>query len=338
MDGALSRRAVLGFSLAGAGTLTLHGSPRVARAQGTIGRESADGLDRIKQTYLRETQRAGGTWYSLITALGADGAMVRVVEERIDQVVAGYSVQKMAVALAVMDKVDHGELSLDQRQLLTADTVASGSGIYQLQTVYGDELTLANVLVAMLLMSDNTAVRLCGKLVSGPEINAILAGKGFPQTQVEPLPGNSHRFFLGNTTAREMHDLWLRLANQKLLSAQSTQFLLGITRWVNGYMDGVRRNMSSDERSRVAIKYGALGDSRHETGVIFDTTGAPALVFTLFNTGLGGTDNFGATNPGVQAEAVLGRVMLDVVDSSGDPPSPIHAPVRKFSPSAEAPA
>jgi beta-lactamase class A len=321
--------------VAGAAAMTLGVGATTAAAADD---ETADPHHRIRETYLRETRRAGGTWYSLVTAVGAGGPMVPVVDERIDQVVPGYSVQKMAVALAVMDKVDRGELSLDQRQVLDANTILGGSGIYQLQTVYGDELTLANVLVAMLLMSDNTAVRLCGNLVPGPEINDILAAKGFTQTRVEPVPTNPHRFFLGNTTPREMHDLWLRLANQELLSAQSTQFLFGITRWVDGYMDGVRRNMSSDERSRVAIKYGALGDSRHETGVIFDTAGAPALVFALFNTGLGDTGNFGATNPGVQAEAALGRVMLDAVSTAAHATARPELPAREFAPTTDAPA
>jgi beta-lactamase class A len=327
-----SRRTALGLGVAGAAAMTLGAGATAANAQG------ADPHRRITDTYRRQTASAGGTWYSLVTAVDENGVMVPVVDERIDQVVPGYSVQKMAVALAVMDKVDRGELALDQRQTLTASTILGGSGIYELQTVYGDDLTLANVLVAMLLMSDNTAVRLCGNLVPGPEINDILASKGFTQTRVEPVPGNPHRFFLGNTTPRETHDLWLGLANQRLLSAQSTQFLFGITRWVDGYMDGVRRNMSSDERSRVAIKYGALGDSRHETGVIFDTGGAPALVFAFFNTGLGDVGNFGATNPGVQAEAVLGRVMLDAIGAGVQPAARTQVPIRSFAPSAEAPA
>ena len=42
------------------------------------------------------------------------------------------------------------------------DIILGGTGIYFLQTVYGDNLTIANFLTAMLLVSDNTAVRLCG--------------------------------------------------------------------------------------------------------------------------------------------------------------------------------
>jgi len=146
------------------------------------------------------------------------------------------------------------------------------------------------------------------------EINQVLAAKGCVHTRVEPV-ANPNRFFLGTTTPREMHDLLWRLANKTLLSPASCRFLLSITRWINGYMDGVRRVMSSEERSRVASKYGAdfntLGASRHEAGIMFGTDGLPKLTYAMFAEGLGDRDNYGSTHPAVQAHAVIGRTMMD---------------------------
>src|SRR6185436_16116683 len=165
------------------------------------------------------------------------------------------------------------------------NVVLGGSGIYFLHTVWGDDITIANVLTAMLLVSDNTAVRMCGRVVPAAEVNQILAAKGFVHTRVEPV-ANPNRFFLGVTTPREMHDLLWRLATKTLLSPASCTFLLSITRWINGYMDGARRVMSSEERSRVATKYGAdfntLGASRHEAGIMFGPDGQPVLTYSMF--------------------------------------------------------
>ncbi len=73
--------------------------------------------------------------------------------------------------------------------------------------------------------------------------------------------------------------------------------------------------MSSDERSRVATKYGAdfntLGASRHEAGIMFGPDGLPKLTYAMFAEGLGDLDNYGSTHPAVQAHAVLGRTMMD---------------------------
>ncbi|WP_422769911.1 serine hydrolase [Plantactinospora sp. WMMC1484] len=318
---------------AAAATLVATGRPAAAAPVSTVavGRAPVSGPDgpvgqlgartaqaRIQQAYATQRARAGGVWHSHIAMVNASGALETIVADDIDRVTHGYSVQKLAVAVAVMDKIDRGELRLDQKLDLTADIILGGTGIYFLHTVWGDDITVANFLTAMLLVSDNTAVRMCGRVVPALEINEILAAKGFTHTRVEPV-ANPNRFFLGVTTPRETHDLLWRLANKTILSARSADFLLGILRWINGYHDGVRRNMSSAERSRVATKYGAdfddLGAARHETGIMFDRSGAPTLTYAMFADSLGDLDNYGATHPAVQAHAVLGRTMFDAIDT-----------------------
>jgi beta-lactamase class A len=182
-------------------------------------------------------------------------------------------------------------------------------------------------------VSDNTAVRLCGLVCPAAEINSILAAKGFVQTRVEPV-ANPNRFFLGVTTPREITDLLFRLANKTLLSVSSCNFMLGILRGLSGYHDGVRRSMSSAERSRVATKYGAdfdqTGASRHEVGIMFGTDGAPVLLYGFFADQLGDIDNYGATQPAVEAHAVLGRAMMNAVGSMTNPAARVRHPVPVF--------
>jgi len=327
MSANLSRRSALGLGAAVATGATL--------ATGTPAEATLRGPPRIKATYLRQKAKAGGTWHSHIAGVDATGAITPIVEDDADHVTQGYSVQKLAVATAVMDKIDRGELTLGTKLDLPADIILDGSGIYFLHTVWGDEITVANFLTAMLLVSDNTAVRMCGRVVPAAEINQILAAKGFVSTRVEPV-ANPNRFFLGTTTPREMHDLLWRLANKTLLSPESCTFLLGITRWINGYMDGVRRVMSSDERSRVATKYGAdfntLGASRHEAGIMFGTDGAPVLTYSMFCDAHPDQNNYGATHPVVQAHSVIGRVLFDTIAIAAAPSAKSHHTVPKFQP------
>jgi beta-lactamase class A len=286
----------------------------------------------IYNTYEHQKAKAGGNWYSYVTRADEDGSMKPIIEDDADHVVSAYSVNKLAIALAVMDKVDRGELSLTQKLNLTPEIIAGGSGMYFLQQGnYGDDLTIANLLTTMLLVSDNTAVRMLGRVVPGPEINDILAKKGFVTTRVEPLPDNPNRFYLGNTTPREMNRLLEGFANKTLVSSQSATFILTIMQWINGYNDGIRRNMSSDERIRIATKYGALDDSRHEVGIMFDANGAPALIYAFMNDGVGDIGNYGATNPAVEAEAVLGRVMFDSINGKRNRHPRAHMPIRHFS-------
>ncbi|MBC6458333.1 serine hydrolase [Actinomadura sp. HBU206391] len=326
----LNRRSVLGLGGAaavGAATLAPLG-PLVSAANAA--ERAPRGLANVKAVYAAQKKKAGGRWHSYVTAM-QNGAWRNVIADDIDFVIEGASVQKLAVALAVLDKVDRGLLSLDQKLDLPESIILDGSGTYHLQAAFGDDLTIAGFLVAMLQVSDNTAVRMCGRVAPGPEINEILAAKGFTHTRVEPVEGNPNRFFLGTTTPREMHALVKGLADQTLLSASSTQAMLRVMRWSEvGYVDGVRRNMSSAERARIGIKYGANGDLRHEVGVIFDTAGAPILVFSYFADQVGDEDNYGATNPAVQAHAVLGRAMLDAVGDTTNGSARVRHPIETF--------
>ncbi|GAA2697784.1 serine hydrolase [Actinoplanes palleronii] len=306
-----SRRSALGLGAVAAAATVGVSSPAEAAVSGPAS---------IKKVYEKQKAKVGGLWHTHMAAVDATGAITPFVEDDADHVTYGYSVQKLAVATAVLDKVDRGELTMGTKVDLQGDIVLDGSGIYFLQGTYGDDLTVAGFLTAMLLVSDNTAVRLCGRLVPALEINEILAAKGFVQTRVIPV-ANPNRFYLGVTTPREMHDLLWRLATKTLLSPASCDFMLRVTRGLSGYHDGVRRVMSSRERERVATKYGAdfneLGESRHEVGIMFDTNGVPLLTYAMFAEGLGDPLNYGATHPAVEAHAKIGRALIDNL-----PPTP----------------
>jgi beta-lactamase class A len=277
---------------------------------------------RLRRAYRRETARVGGAWHTLVTVVGPDGAHTVAVDDRADEVVSAASVNKLGVACAVLDKVDRGELRLDQRVELTPEIILYEDGIYHLQTVWGDRITLANVLTAMLLVSDNTAVRLCGLVCTGDDVNRYLAGRGFTHTRVEPLPADPHRMFLGVTTAREAHTLLGKLVAGTMVSPASTRFVLDIMRWTSGFHDGIRRSMSSDERLRTAVKHGALDNGRHEVGVMFDADDVPKLIFSIFAELPGHGADLGGTNPLVEARAKLGRRMRDQVSALAGPPRP----------------
>ncbi|WP_305786631.1 serine hydrolase [Symbioplanes lichenis] len=257
----------------------------------------------ISTVYAAATRAAGGTWHTCIPGHVEDGA---------DDVIHGYSVQKAAVAVALLTEVDRGSLSLGDRVRLTDADILGGSGTYHLQGIWGDEITVAGFLTAMLLVSDNTAVRLCARVLPAARINEVLGSLGLVHTRVEPA---GDRFFLGVTTPRETADLLWRLATGKLLAPATTAFVLRVMRSTSGYHDGVRRDMSSSERSRVATKHGAdydiSGAARHEAGIIFDPAGQPRLPYAMFATALPDRDNYGSTHPATQAHATIGRAMLD---------------------------
>ncbi|GIJ27872.1 serine hydrolase [Micromonospora qiuiae] len=273
---------------------------------------------RIGAAYRWESGRAGGNWQAYVSLTGPSGGdPVEAVSESADRRIEAYSVNKIAVAVAVLDKVDRGLLTLDHQVEVTAGIIVpSGDGIFSLDGAYPSSVTLGHVLANLLTVSDDTAVRLCGLVCPAAELNQILVAKGFPNTQVQPV-ANPNRFFLGTSTPRETHDLLRALVGGALLSPASTEVVLRMLRSPVAFTDGIRRDMSSAERARIATKAGWFADARHEAGVIFDAAGAPLVTYALFADGQAGADDFGATHPAVQARARLGRRFLDLTAGLG---------------------
>ncbi|MBB5959233.1 beta-lactamase class A [Saccharothrix tamanrassetensis] len=249
----------------------------------------------------------------------ADGVVEPAVEDEPDRVVEAYSVNKVAVAVAVLDKVDRGLVTLDQRVDVTASTVIRDTdGIFALDGAYPSSVTVGHALAALLTVSDNTAVRLCGLVCPASELNEILRGKGFAHTQVVPV-ANPNRFFLGTTTARETFALLQELVKGELLSETSTTHLLTVLRSLTSFTDGIRLNLSSAERLNVATKAGWFADGRNEAGIVFDASGRAVITYALFASGrfrgdqAGNAENYSATHPALRARAGLGRTLYDSV-------------------------
>ncbi|SIQ96881.1 serine hydrolase [Micromonospora avicenniae] len=336
----VNRRTALGLgTVATAGTVLGTAGPASARSgdpEPGLTTEAAGSPERVAarvaEAYERETARAGGNWQAYISVAGAaGGAPVVAVADAPDQRLEAYSVNKIAVATAVLDKVDRGLLALDQRLEVTAEIVVpGGDGIFSLDNAYPSSVTLGHALTALLTVSDDTAVRLCGLVCPAAELNSILVAKGFPNTQVEPV-ANPNRFFLGTSTPQETHDLLRAHVAGTVISPSSTAFLLDVLRSPIAFTDGIRRVMSSQERARVATKAGWFGTARHEAGVIFDPAGAAVLTYALFADGQADADDFGATHPAVQARARLGRILIDAT-------AHLSGSGRRHSPSARRPS
>ncbi|QQQ74630.1 serine hydrolase [Saccharothrix sp. 6-C] len=322
----INRRFALGLGSAAAASAVLGSTAGTAQAQTTeaewdavIPTTAEQARRKISLKYAWETARARGTWSSYIGVADPDGVVKPAVEAEADRVVEAYSVNKVAVALAVLDKVDRGLITLDQRVEVTSDIVIRDTdGIFHLDGGYPSSVTVGHALANLLTVSDNTAVRLCGLVVPALELNEILRAKGFVHTQVVPV-ANPNRFYLGTTTARETFTMLRRLAAGELLSAASTQHLFTVLRSLTSFTDGIRLNLTSAERLNVATKAGWEADGRNEAGIVFDVNGKPIITYALFASGqysgnqAVNEENYGATHPALRARAALGRTLYDSV-------------------------
>ncbi|MBL8565198.1 MAG: class A beta-lactamase [Hyphomicrobiaceae bacterium] len=215
------------------------------------------------------------------------------------------STVKVAIAATVLDRVDKGELKLDQLIDITPEMIAAGDNVIAQNFVHpGIRLSVANLVEAMITESDNTATDACYGLAGGPAaVTEWLSRVGIMKQRADrataelmkdfyrlPAPGTpsvvaevmrkdptfasrlSDRNLefendpRDNSTPMAMLQLLLAIDNGKALSPKSREFLLGsMSRTRTGK---ARLKGLLPKGVPVAHKTGTLGGVANDVGYV----------------------------------------------------------------------
>jgi beta-lactamase class A len=130
------------------------------------------GLQRLLDAELARFPGRAGIWVKHLTT--GDSASVRA-----DEAFNSASVIKLPVLALAFQMADAGKLSLAERITITAADVRGGSGIFRFNDP-GLQPTLRDVLLQMVITSDNTATDIAIAKVGGVEpVNAWLRANGY---------------------------------------------------------------------------------------------------------------------------------------------------------------
>src|SRR5579862_9013413 len=130
------------------------------------------GLQRLLEAELAHFPGRAGVWVKHLT-LGEEAAV------RADESFNSASVIKLPVLALAFQMADRGELSLGERVTITAADFRGGSGIFRYNDP-GLQPTLRDVLLQMVITSDNTATDIAIGKVGGTErVNAWLRQNGY---------------------------------------------------------------------------------------------------------------------------------------------------------------
>jgi len=123
-------------------------------------------LERLEREMARLAQGAGGAVGVAVTHLETGRKVALRGRERFPMA----SSYKVPIAVRLLERVDRGELRLDQMVELRAKDLHPGSGtLTDLFNKPGLTLSVRNLLELMLLISDNSATDVCLRLAGGPE-------------------------------------------------------------------------------------------------------------------------------------------------------------------------
>ena len=189
----------------------------------------------------------------------------KVVAINADTIFPTASMVKIPILTGIMNKINKGELDYHQ-QLKYRDSLLY-AGVDILGSFKDTEkIELANVMMLMLTMSDNTASLWLQSLAGGGiTINQILDSLGFVATRVNSrTPGreNNRRMYgWGQTTPREMATLMEKIVKGEIISKErSAQMLrlLGRNFWDEYAISQIPSDVF------VASKGGAVDETRDE--------------------------------------------------------------------------
>ena len=189
-----------------------------------------------------------------------------------------------------------GTVKWDERIILKPEDKVSGSGVLA-SLEDRTELTVRNLAILMIILSDNTATNLILDRIGADAVNDYLDTIGLVKTRANRkvrgdgtklaapsgwskagLIEDNKRFGLGVSTPREMVRLLALLDEGKIISPEASKDILEILKMQQDN-SGIRRHTPDDVP--VANKSGALDALRSDVGIVYTKTGPVALAITI---------------------------------------------------------
>jgi beta-lactamase class A len=212
-----------------------------------------------------------------------------VIEYRADEKVQTASVIKLPIMAEVFAQAAEGRLNLQEELTITEENLVRGSGILQ-DLSPGIRLSIRDLVVLMITMSDNSATNLLMDRVGIRNVNERMRQYGLKNTVLykkifkpatEPLPEEQKRWGLGVTTPREMLVLMEKIYRREIVDPASCEAMMAILKKQRD-RDQIPRYFVGSRWSKVEVanKTGALNQVRNDVGIVFTPQGD--CVLSLF--------------------------------------------------------
>ncbi|HXG88907.1 MAG TPA: serine hydrolase [Vicinamibacterales bacterium] len=241
---------------------------------------------------------------------------------RADETFNSASVIKIPVLMLAYQMAEKGILSLEQRMTITAGDVRGGSGIFRYHDA-GLQPTLRDVLMQMVITSDNTATDLAITKVGGvPRVNVWLKENGYGESmrltqttgelfaKYATLPPGADRndktntdraYWLGEMTPRATGRMLAAIHDNSLTSKKSSDEII---RFMRAQQAGARR-LPHFVTVPIGHKTGDFAPVlANDVGIAFTRSGP--VVISFFTNAI--TGSYG------EAEDRMGRIAARIVE------------------------
>lgn len=184
---------------------------------------------------------------------------------------------KLPVAMAVMKDVEEGKVSLQEEVLLVSRDRVEGSGI--LKHLNSRAYTVQELILVMLVESDNTATQKLVSLIGFEELKAKFSEMGLLNTTMNDMPGSP----INLTTSYDLSLCWKLLKAGEYLTPEHSRSLIEMLKSENKKK---KTGFYLDEplKDKIASKAGDMPGIENDTTLIELQKGD--FVFTIMSADL----------------------------------------------------
>ena len=193
---------------------------------------------------------------------------------------------KVFIMGALFDEVEKGNKSLSDMLVYTKENYINGSGILRSLDL-GVTMTVKNVAILMIIVSDNIATNMLIDYLGIDTINAFIQKQGLKDTVLHNKIDFEKYEKLGTTTPRDYAAMFERIVKGELVSASASEQMLEILRkqHYNSMLTGAfpaylldSEDTGEEELIYVASKSGSMDACRNDGGIVSTPYGKYVIV------------------------------------------------------------
>ncbi|TQR08626.1 serine hydrolase [Psychrobacillus lasiicapitis] len=219
------------------------------------------------------TEQSAGTWGIVLEDLDRGAKWI----SNGDELFYAASVIKVPIMVAVFSAVERGEISLTDELILKEDDFVGGSGVLQHLTP-GTSLSICDIVMLMIIQSDNTATNILIDLVGVEHIVQTMKEAGMEKSTFynKLMMNNPRPKGYNQITANDIGKLLKLMATGKLASEEASKQMIAIMK-KQQIKDCLPEKLPSPYSNfndgmtpwELAHKTGWIPGTRHDVGIFY---------------------------------------------------------------------
>ena len=237
----------------------------------------------LSENIQKITEQAGGTWGIVLEDLDRNAKW----EWHADETFYAASVIKVPIMIAAYEALEKNEISFSDKIPLKREELVGGSGVLQHITP-GTELTIYDLIVLMIIQSDNTATNMLIDLLGAEKIQNTMNNYGwtsstcFNKLMTIPVERKGNNMI----TAGDMALMLKQMVTGKLISVHASEEMISIMK-KQQISDALPGKLPSPEHENIggrpawelAHKTGTITNVQHDVGIFY--VGQRTLIATI---------------------------------------------------------